>query len=257
LAEPPRKGLPGLESARPSPQKIEAVHRAIDLGEVGIVFQPLADIRAKRVFGYEALARTRSSHLAGPLDLFRTAAALGRVGELGRAFRALAVQHCPHWPLFLNIFPNEFDDPYLVKTDDPIFRHRSSVYLEIVESVPLSHFEQCQGVLAEIRARGILLAVDDLGAGYSNLKYIEELYPQIVKIDRALVAGVRHDSRQFRLLRSIIRLCQEMDAKVVVEGVETIGELAATQDAGADLCQGYVLARPGFPPPPVPRAAYL
>jgi EAL domain-containing protein (putative c-di-GMP-specific phosphodiesterase class I) len=239
----------------PTPEKIAAVERAID-GEVGVVFQPVADIRAKRVFGYEALARPRPEFFGGPLDLYRTAATIGRVGALGRAFRALAVQLCPQWPLFLNIYPNEFDEPHLVKTDDAIFRHRQPVYLEILESVPLSHFDQCHSVLAEVRARGALLAVDDLGAGYSNLKYIEELNPQIVKLDRQLVKGVRHDSRQFRLLRSIIHLCQEMDAKVVVEGVETIGELVAAQEAGADYCQGYFLARPAFPAPAVDRAAY-
>jgi EAL domain-containing protein (putative c-di-GMP-specific phosphodiesterase class I) len=239
----------------PTPEKIAAVERAID-GEVGVVFQPLVDIRAKRVFGYEALGRPDPEHFGGPLDLFRTASTIGRVGALGRAFRSLAVQHCPQWPLFLNIYPNEFDEPHLVKTDDPIFRHRQPVYLEILESVPLSHFEQCHSVLAEVRARGALLAVDDLGAGYSNLKYIEELSPQIVKLDRALVKGVRHDTRQFRLLRSIIHLCHEMDAKVVVEGIETVGELAAAQEAGADYCQGYFLARPAFPAPAVDRAAY-
>jgi EAL domain-containing protein (putative c-di-GMP-specific phosphodiesterase class I) len=138
-----------------------------------------------------------------------------------------------------------------VRADDPIFRHRAAVYLEIVESVPLSHFEQCHSVLVEIRARGAMLAVDDLGAGYSNLSYISELAPEIVKIDRDLVTGVRQDSRQFRLLRSITRLCQEMNGRVVVEGVETAEELAVAQAVGADFCQGYYLARPGFPPPPV------
>jgi EAL domain-containing protein (putative c-di-GMP-specific phosphodiesterase class I) len=123
--------------------------------------------------------------------------------------------------------------------------------------VPLSHFEQCHGVLAEIRARGILLAVDDLGAGYSNLKYIEELNPQVVKLDRQLVAGVRRNSRQEKLVRSIIRLCHDMDAKVVAEGIETLDELAAARDAGADYCQGYLLARPSYPPPDLSLAHYL
>ena len=158
-----------------SADKEAAAHRAIDAVEVGIVFQPICDLRTRTVFGYEALARPVSPLFRGPQDLFRTAAHIGRVGELGRICRKLALDHCPHWPLFLNIFPNEFDEGYLVRTDDPIFRHRAPVYLEIVESVPLSHFAQCHSVLAEIRARGSLLAVDDPGAGYSNLKYIAEL----------------------------------------------------------------------------------
>jgi EAL domain-containing protein (putative c-di-GMP-specific phosphodiesterase class I) len=234
-----------------SAEKIAAVHGAVDAGEVGIAFQPICDLRTEAVFGYEALARPKSTAFAGPQDLFRSAALLGRVGELGRVFREMALRHCPTWPLFLNIFPNEFDEGFLVRADDPIFRHRATVYLEIVESVPLSHFEQCHSVLAEIRARGAMLAIDDLGAGYSNLSYISELAPAIVKLDRELVSGVRDGSRQFRLLRSITALCQEMNARVVVEGVETAQELAVARAVGADFCQGYYLARPGFPLPSV------
>lgn len=249
--------LPARAEDEPvSDAKAAAVDRAAG-GDVGIVFQPIADMQAKRVFGYEALARPQSAEFSGPVDLFQTAARLGRVGELGRAFRRLAIRHCPDFPLFLNIFPNEFDEGYLVRTDDPIFRHRSPVYLEIVEAVPLSHFEQCHGVLMEIRARGCLLAIDDLGAGYSNLNYISELNPAVVKLDRELVKGVRHDTRRFNLLRSIARLCHDMDAKVVVEGVETVGELAVAESVGADYCQGYVLARPSFPPPEIPRSSFF
>ncbi len=257
MTEVLREALPTAAYPAPSPEKAAAVHRAIDEGEMGIVFQPVVDMRLKRIYGYEALARSRSPLIEGPVDLFRTAVTLGRVGELARAFRGMAIQHCPNRLLFLNVFPNEFDQPYLVKPDDPIFRHRHPVYLEIIESVPLSHFEQCHGMLAEIRARGILLAVDDLGAGYSNLKYIEELNPQIVKLDRQLVAGVRHNSRQEKLLRSIIRLCHDMDGKVVAEGIETFDELSAARNAGADYCQGYLLARPAFPPPDLQIANYI
>ncbi len=249
--------IPGFDDEPLSAEKIAAVHRAVDHGEVDIVFQPLADLKAKRVFGYEALARPRSSAFRGPLDLFTSTARVGRVGELGRAFRQLAIRFCSEYPLFLNIFPNEFDEGYLVRTDDPIFRHREPVFLEIVEAVPLSHFEQCHGVLAEIRARGAFLAVDDLGAGYSNLKYIAELSPQVVKLDRELIAGVRHDTRQFKLLRSIVRLCHDMDAKVVAEGIETAAELAVAHAVDADYVQGYFMARPAFPPPEIPPSGFL
>lgn len=253
---PPGKPFATAPEVSLTDERMEAVGRAIEGGELGIVFQPVADLRSKCVFGYEALARPRSPLFSGPQDLYHTAARMGRVGELGLVFRRMAIQHCPLKPLFLNIFPNEFDEGYLVRTDDPIFRHRAPIYLEIVEALPLSHFEQCHGVLEEIRARGCMLAIDDLGAGYSNLKYIAELKPEIVKLDRDLVAGVRRDTRQFSLLRSIARLCRDMAAKVVVEGVETVGELEVAGAIGADFCQGYFLARPAFPPPDIPASVF-
>ncbi len=61
--------------------------------------------------------------------------------------------------------------------------------VEITESVPIKYFSQCHWVLAEIRQKGISLAIDDLGAGFSNLKYISDLQPEIVKLDRELIVG--------------------------------------------------------------------
>ncbi len=233
------------------PEKIEAVHRILENDQSRVVYQPIVEIRSRKIFAYEALTRTDEALFPSPLDLFESSVYAGRVAELGRAGRSLAVAGCNNYPLFLNIFPSEFDFGWLVRPDDPIFAHPKSVYLEVTESVPLSYFEQCHSVLAELRKKGAFLAVDDLGAGYSNLKYIADLEPDIVKIDRELVAGVRVGDRQFRLLRSIVKLCKEMDARVVAEGIETIEELAAVRAAGADFAQGYLFGWPDSPPPPI------
>jgi EAL domain-containing protein (putative c-di-GMP-specific phosphodiesterase class I) len=104
-------------------------------------------------------------------------------------------------------------------------------------------------VLAEIRAKGVRIAVDDLGAGYSNLKYIADLAPEIVKIDRGLVAGLSQHSRLHRLVTSIVQLCTEQGARVVAEGIETAEELRAVLATGAHFAQGYFLARPHREPP--------
>jgi EAL domain-containing protein (putative c-di-GMP-specific phosphodiesterase class I) len=106
-------------------------------------------------------------------------------------------------------------------------------------------------MLAEVRGRGVHLVVDDLGAGYSNLKYIADLHPRVVKLDRDLIAGLTKDTRLFKLVSAIVRLCSELDSKVVAEGIETQTELEAVIAAGARYGQGYFLARPAFPPPPV------
>jgi EAL domain-containing protein (putative c-di-GMP-specific phosphodiesterase class I) len=230
-------------------EQIRAVHRHIDREELNIVFQPIIDLQTRSVFAYEALARPTDGAFSSPLELFEAAVDAGRVAELGRLHRIQAVRECREWPLFLNLYPDEFDHPLLVRPDDPLFRHKWPVCLEITESVPLKYFEQCHSVLAEVRKKGIMLAIDDLGAGYSNLKYISDLSPDLVKLDRELVADLRGGSRQFRLLQSIVHLCHEMEAKVVAEGVETLVELALVRAAGVDYAQGYLLARPAFPPP--------
>ena len=229
----------------------DAIRRVIAQREVSIVYQPLVDLRLQKIFAYEALARTKAPEFDGPLALFAAATAHDCVGELGRILRELSLQGCPDLPLFINIHPSELNQKYLVQTDDPIFNHWDDVYLEITESVPLSHFRLCQNMLDEVRDRGVHLVVDDLGAGYSNLKYIADLNPKIVKIDRGLIIGLTIGSRLFKLVTAIVRMCDDLDAKVVIEGIETEGEFEAVMASGAHYAQGYLLARPAFPLPAV------
>jgi EAL domain-containing protein (putative c-di-GMP-specific phosphodiesterase class I) len=223
----------------------------IEEGDTFCVFQPLVDLRTQKVFAYESLARTKAPEFEGPMQMFAAAVAEGLTGELGRLLRAQSLEGCPTSPLFLNIHPAELNEKWVVQPDDPIFQHSEDVYLEITEAVPLSHFRLCKDMLNEVRGRGVHLVVDDLGAGYSNLKYIADLAPRIVKLDRGLIAGLARDTRLFKLVSGIVRLCSELDSKVVAEGIETEVELEAVIAAGARYGQGYLLARPAFPPPPV------
>src|SRR6185369_166629 len=87
--------------------------------------------------------------------------------------------------------------------------------------------------------------------GYSNLKYIADLQPRVVKLDRGLIAGLVRDSRLFKLVSALVVMCRELDAKVVAEGVETEAELDAVIASGARYAQGYYLARPAYPLPEV------
>jgi EAL domain-containing protein (putative c-di-GMP-specific phosphodiesterase class I) len=228
-----------------------AIRRVLDERAVKVVFQPIVDLKTKRIFAYEALVRSLSNDFDSPMSLFAAAVQHQATGELGRIIRQLAVAGCPGHPLFLNIHPAELNEKWVVQPDDPIFQHSDDVYLEITEGVPLSHFRLCQSILREIRGRGVYLVVDDLGAGYSNLRYIADLHPRVVKLDRDLIAGLVKDTRMFKLVSAIVVLCKELDAMVVAEGIETAQELDAVTAAGARFGQGYLLARPAFPPPPI------
>lgn len=238
----PRFG--GRRASRPS-----QIPPVLSVGKLRCVFQPLIDLQHKRVFAYEALVRSDSEHWKGPPAMFDQAIASQCVGALGRVLREIAVEGCPGFPLFLNIHPHEFDEGWLVQPNDPIFEHAHGVYLEITESVPLSHFALCHSVLREVRHKGAMLAVDDLGAGYSNLKYIADLAPEVVKLDRALVQNLGKEPRLRKLVTSLVRLCTDLGAKVVAEGIEDADEARAAIDTGAHYGQGYFFARPAYPPP--------
>jgi EAL domain-containing protein (putative c-di-GMP-specific phosphodiesterase class I) len=230
---------------------LRAIDNIVRDDELSVVFQPIVGMDQGEAFAYEALVRCSRPGMSPPV-LFERAVTAGCCGRLGRAVRELAVPAASGVPLFLNIHPQELHERWLVRPDDPIFMHDHQVYLEITESVPLTHFELCQHVLSELRTRGdVHLVVDDLGAGYSNLQRISDLAPNVVKLDRGLVLGVDQNKRQHRLVTSVVRLCREMDARVVAEGIETEDEFSALRDTGVDYGQGYLFARPHFPFPEI------
>lgn len=226
--------------------------------DLSVVFQPIVHMETFRVYAYEALVRCAVPALSNPAELFERAVEVGCVGRLGRMVREVAVPLCEGRPLFVNVHPAELQGRWLVQPDDPMYFHDHEVFVEVTESVPLSHFELCRDVLKEVRARGNAhLVVDDLGAGYSNLKRIADLEPRIVKLDRAMVTDVTRGSRQQRLVTNIVRLCVDMGAEVVAEGIETVDEWRALADTGVHYAQGYLFARPAFPLPSVQVPAAL
>jgi hypothetical protein len=173
-----------------------------------------------------------------------------KAGDLSTVFQPIV--HLDGGQLFFNLHPDELTDRWLVRPDDPIFSHDHDIYLEITESVPLTHFDLCMSVLREVCGRtGAHLVIDDLGAGYSNLKLIADLEPKVVKLDRALVQDLHRSTRHQKLVAMVVHLCHELGAAVVAEGIETRDELSAVSDCGAQYGQGYLLGRPSFPMPAV------
>lgn len=231
------------------PSGTRTVARAITDRQVTVVYQPIVDLLNGSILAYEALARCGAKGLENPMDLFHAAAEQKLCGKLGRILRELAVIECPGHALFLNVHPHELSERWLVQPDDPIYSHEPGVYLEITEAVPLSHHALVKGTLNELRSKGVGVVVDDLGAGYSNLRYIADLHPEVVKLDRGLIERLDTDPRRMKLVTGIVRLCNDLGARVVAEGVETTGELSAVMDAGVHFVQGYLLARPACPPP--------
>ncbi len=224
----------------------------VPISDLSCVYQPIVDLQTGRTFAYEALARCRTPGLSSPESLLKRAASEGFCGLLGRTLRAIGFQGCQGIPLFMNVHPAELADRYVIQFDDPLYRHDDEVYVEITESVPFTHYELCNTILREMRARGgIHVVVDDLGAGYSNLKRIADLQPSIVKLDRLLITNADRNERQRILVRDVVRMCVNLGAKVVAEGLESWDEIRAARDCGCHYGQGFALGLPA----PTPKEA--
>jgi len=224
--------------------------RALTVSDIGVVFQPIVDMKTGATFAHEALVRCRRPEYLAPPVLFEHAVKENACGRLGRLIREVAFQTSGDVPLFVNLHPEELSSRWLVRPDDPLCFHAAPVFLEITESAAFTHFDLCLSVLRELcRRTGALLVVDDFGAGHSNLERVVDLEPSIVKLDLALTRGIHAHPRRRAVVRHVVNLCNELGARVVAEGIETIDELSCVRDLGVDYAQGYLLARPAAPPP--------
>jgi EAL domain-containing protein (putative c-di-GMP-specific phosphodiesterase class I) len=216
--------------------------------DIHVVFQPIVSVETGDTFALEALCRCQWPEFQNPQRLFEQAEAEKCCGQLGRSVREVAFDRVQDTPLFVNLHPHELSQRWLVRPDDPLCFHGADVYLEITETAAFAYFDLCVNVLKEVCSRtGALLVIDDFGAGYSNLKRIVDLEPSIVKLDLALTRGIDRSKRQRLLVKHVVRLCEDLGAKVVAEGIETIDELRAVIDCGVHYGQGYLIAKPAFP----------
>lgn len=234
------------------PAELAGAVGRLTTADLGVVFQPIVEVSTGSTFAHEAFVRCKRPEYSSPPLLFERAAEEGACGRLGRLIREVAFSTSGDVPLFVNLHPEELNSRWLERRDDPLCFHARPVFLEINESAAFTHFDLCHDVLNELCHRtGALLAVDDFGAAYSNLQRIVDLRPAVVKLDLALTRDVHRQRRKQAVVRHLINLCDELEARVVAEGVETVEELACMRDLGAHYAQGYLFARPAAPPPGV------
>jgi EAL domain-containing protein (putative c-di-GMP-specific phosphodiesterase class I) len=218
-------------------------------------YQPIVSWSQRSVIAYEALLRCREPNLPHPGAVLDAAERLGRVRELGRATRRMAITPLSRLPkdvsLFLNLHPSDLLDPELFATDGPLTPVADRIVLEITERATLHDMNDVRSRIASLRKLGFRIAIDDLGAGYAGLTSFTLLEPDIVKLDMALVRDIHREPRKQTLVRTMISMCKELGITVTSEGIETPEERDELARGGCDLMQGYLFARPGqaFPTP--------
>jgi EAL domain-containing protein (putative c-di-GMP-specific phosphodiesterase class I) len=219
-----------------------------------IAWQPIVDVRTRQIHAYEALIRTDEESLRRADVLIATAERLNRVHDLGRTVRAAIAQAQALLPadvrLFVNVHGLELTDEELFAATGPFVALAPRIVLEITERVGLESVDGAARV-GMLRRLGYSIAVDDLGAGYAALGALASLEPEVVKIDMSLVRNIARSTTKRRVVGSIATLVKELGGRVVAEGVETAEERDAVLDAGIDLMQGWLFARPAREPTPI------
>jgi EAL domain-containing protein (putative c-di-GMP-specific phosphodiesterase class I) len=121
------------------------------------------------------------------------------------------------------------------------------VLLELSEHDPVEDYAALTAALAPLRARGMRLAIDDVGAGFSSLRHIVVTAPDVIKLDRSIAAGVATDRVLSTLVGSLVTFAHGSGATVVAEGVETADDATTLRALGVDHGQGWHFGRPGPP----------
>ena len=221
------------------------------LESVWMAFQPIVDYRTKRIFGYEALVRSKEPTIPHPGALFDVAERLGRLQELSQVIRqvtgAALIQRPADVFIFVNLHARDLLDEELYSPTAPLSQFATSLVFEITERVALDEVHDVHARIAALRRLGYRIAIDDLGAGYAGLTAFAQLEPDVVKLDMSLVRDVDKHSTKRTLIRTMATLCQELRMQVIAEGIEQGAERDTLHGLGIDLMQGYLFARPAPP----------
>jgi len=244
----------GIERERVAAAALNAIRAPIEAvmasGSVQIVYQPIWRLGEARPIGFEALARFPSQTPAqpgrSPDQWFNDAAIVG----LAESLEVLAVEKALAALLLLPA------DVYLTVNVSPLTAHGAALHqvlrrhdltrivLEITEHEGVDDVVALRDALADLRERGMRLAVDDAGAGYSGLQQILQLQPDVIKLDRFFVSGIDTDPSRRALAAALAEFSNQVGSTIVAEGVEVEAELATLEKLGFKIIQGYLLGRP-------------
>ena len=224
---------------------VDRIRRAVAGDGLQVLFQPILDLRDRRVVGLEALARFSGPPNRSPELWFREAAGLG-LGEdleLTAIRMALRSLDCvpPDAHLAVNTSHRTAMSPRLLDVLSQVDATR--IVVEITEHEQADDYEAFRRSLEALRRRGVRVAIDDAGAGFS-LRHALALDPHILKLDISLTRDIDNDRARRALASALVRFAEEMDVTMIAEGIESDAELQELLGLGVTYGQGFLLGVP-------------
>lgn len=217
-----------------------------------MAFQPIVDVEAGTVWGYEALVRGADGESALHV--------LSQVNEHNRyrfdqACRVRAIEMAAALStradtrLSINFMPNAVYEPAaciratLLAADRTGF-DPTRIMFEFTENEPMDDAAHVNRIITEYRRHGFITAIDDFGAGYSGLRLLANFQPDLIKIDMDLVRAIDTSPAKRAIVAGVVGMARALDITVLAEGVESLEEATVLRAAGIRLMQGYHFAQP-------------
>ena len=231
------------------------LRQAIANGGLSLAYQPVIDLKTRRVVGCEALARWHHPELGTipPSVFIPVAEESGLVSDISRWVLNTATAECHNWPedvhVAVNISARDLrsgDVAQMVGTAlaaSGLPPHRLEI--EVTETAVIEEREAATVIFKTLSAQGIGIALDDFGTGYSSLSYLQALPFTKLKIDRSFVIDIANNPRALKLLTNVARLGKDIGLTVTAEGIETEEQLALiSAHTQIDQIQGYLFGVP-------------
>lgn len=235
------------------------LRRALDQRQVEVLYQPIVQLPTGAVWGFEAILRWRHPQrgLLLPLEFLAVAEETGIIVALGDYVLRRASEQLSDWSrrfveypwcLTVNVSARQLAEPAFLdvvgQVVETFLLPPARLFIEVTESMFLGDFQHVCQALERLRARGIGIALDDFGSGYSSLGYLQQFRVDILKIDRMFVADIGTPRERLEILHTIADLGQNLGAKVIAEGVEREDQHQRLLELGIALAQGFWYAPP-------------
>ncbi|HVX81065.1 MAG TPA: EAL domain-containing protein [Devosiaceae bacterium] len=235
-----------VRTVREGQRRLRRLSQAIEAGDPQIIFQPICRLSDGRITGVEALSRFSTDPATPPDVWFVEAEAAG----IGTEFELLAIRKAvaaaaelpTDLTLSLNASPTTLLDPKLAEALEPLAGER--IVIEITERRPVGDYDVFRSAIAPLRSRGVRIAIDDAGAGYSSLRHVLEVKPDVIKLDISLTHEIDRDPTRYALGAGLMAFARLTGTGIVAEGIEGAGELSTLRRLGIERGQGYYLSRP-------------
>ncbi len=235
------------------------LRHALEMDQLTPYYQPIVDVATERLIGFEALARWRcaDNSVLHPNAFIPIAEETGLIIPLGETILRKAAAQMRRWlaiiprenglQISVNLSAKQLQQADIVETVTTILREEGlepgRLRLEITESVLVRDMERSLERLRQLKAHGVRLVIDDFGAGYSSLAYLQRFPVDVLKIDRAFVSDTARPEN-LQIVRTIISLAQSLGLRVVAEGVERQVQLDHLRTLHCDHAQGFMFSRP-------------
>ncbi len=234
-----------------------ALHKALERGELRLHYQPQFDISTGKIIAAEALMRwQRGERLVPPDEFIPMACETGLILPMGDWAIREACEQVARWrdagkpviPIAVNVSANAFlQHDFVAKVKASLASVNvaaSFLEIEITETMLMQDLKQSVQILEELADFGVRLSVDDFGTGYSSLSYLRKLPIDTLKIDRSFVGEMYEGSDDEAIVSAIVALARALNLRVIAEGVETLAQANLLNLHGCYLMQGYFYSRP-------------